>query len=325
MEAAAADEKYDEALKILATLSKKVDEKLAEEGRIDRKIIGSAQKERADKKLAALDEESRKQYNKLAEQAKSPQELDYLSKALASNHSIDDIEKFAAKIRGKDEKWLNDNLKLTGSSTGTGVQQQWSHSCNATAAQAVRGELDPIYALKLHEENKDLTTVDNADATKINPKLAEEQRKALESDYKGGVSGGGKGKAVSMDEHKKNATGRGRWNDDLLNNMSDSTGVEYSNKKVDGATYKVDDAMKDVEKAAKSGHPVPIVVGGSSNDFAHYVVVTKVDPGPPKTWTIHDVGSGKTFTKNADDIKNNNMGIGTYNQITALENPSAKK
>jgi hypothetical protein len=323
MEAAAAEEKYDEALTILATLSKKVDEKLAEEGRIDRKIIGSAQKERADKRLASLDEESRKRYNKLAEQAKSPQELDYLSKALAANHKIEDIEKFAAKIRGKDEKWLNDNLKLTGSSTGTGVKQQWSHSCNSTTVQAIKGEMDPLYALKLHEENKDISAADNTDATKVNPKLAEEQRKQLESEYSGKADG--KHKGVAANRENKEKKGSGRWADDLMNDMSDVTGIEYANKKVDDSGYKVEDAMKDVEAGAKKGHPVPITVGVSKGAYSHYVLVTGVEEGPPKQWVIHDPGSGQTFKRSADDVKNGNMNIGKYKRITALDNPSTKK
>lgn len=288
----------------------------------DPPVLGPAQQKRAEEKLKALDAKSRAKFEKLTKDVKSPKEKDYLHKALASNYSVDEIEKFAKKIKGKDEKWMKDNLKLTGNSKGKGVQQQWSLSCNATTTQAIRGQLDPIYALKLHEENPDLTDVDKSDATKKNPKLAAEQKKMLESEYSGKASAKHKGVAVSHDD--TSGTGRGRWADDLMNDISDVTGVEYENKQVVGK-YKVDDAMKDVEKGLKQGHPVPIVIGKRPRDFTHYVLVTELDDGPPKTWTIHDPLSGDTVSREVKDIKDGKINLSGYNQITALDNPSAKK
>src|SRR5438105_1590370 len=77
----------------------------------------------------------------------------YLLKGVATGHSAHQLEEFDKKIKGKDEVWMQDHLSLTGDSHGRGVQQQWSTSCNATTAQAVRGELDPLYALDTHESN----------------------------------------------------------------------------------------------------------------------------------------------------------------------------
>jgi chromosome segregation ATPase len=320
LDAAAAAEDYAQALLILRELSAKVTEKLSEEGRIDRKIIGSAQKERAESKLNALDEESRKRFNKLAEQAKSPAELDYLTKSLAANYSIDEIEAFAKKINGKNDEWMQNNLRLTGSTDGKGVKQQWKHSCNATTAQAVRGELDPIYALKLHEENTDITSADNADATKTNPKLAAEQKKMLESKYTGGVAGGTAGTALNRGDAGKS----GRWGDDLVNNMSETTGVEYANKKI-GPSYTVDDAITDVDTGLKKGHPVPLVIGANSTNYQHYVLVTGRNEGPPPTWTIHDPWDGVTVTRSVQDIKDGKINVANCKAISALDNPSTKK
>ena len=39
-----------------------------------------------------------------------------------------------------------------GLAKGKGIKQQWHDSCAPTTMQAMMGELDPIYALKLHEE-----------------------------------------------------------------------------------------------------------------------------------------------------------------------------
>lgn len=323
MEASAKAENYIEAKTHLDKLSGLVDKKISEGSRIDRKIIGSAQKARADKQLESLSEEDRKRFNKLADAAKTPEELDYLTKALASKHPIGDIEKFAKKINGKSKEWMQNNLKLTGDSSGKGVKQQWKMSCNATTTQAVRGELDPIYALKLHEENKDVTKAKDSDATKVNPKLAQEQKDMLESPYAGGVAGlaGVKGEATNRGD-KKNAAGR--WADDLLNNQSDVTGVKYATKKVAGS-YDKKAAMADIEDGLKKGHPVPIVVGNSAKGFSHYVLVTGRNEGPPPSWTIHDPGSGKTTTTSVKSIKDGTARFGSYKQITAVEDPSVKK
>ena len=177
-------------------------------------VVGSTQKGQADVRLNKLPEKDRKRYDSIVASAKSDSERGYLTKALASNHSIDEIEAFSKKIQGKDEKWQQDNLKLTANSSGKGVKQQWSHSCNATTVQAVQAELDPIYALKLHEENTDLTGADDADGAKKNAKLAAEQKAMLESKYSGGVTGavGYAGKAAARG---KGAEGVGRWADGL--------------------------------------------------------------------------------------------------------------
>lgn len=318
LDAAAAAKDYKKAAELCGQLSGKIDTKLSEQGRLDRQIVGSAQKERADKKLAALDEETRKRYNAVADAAKSPEERDYISKALASGHKIEDIEAFAKKINGKDKDWLQNNLKLTGQTDGKGVKQQWKHSCNATTAQALKGELDPIYSLKLHEENKDITDVDNSDGNKVNPKLAKEQKDMLESSYKGGSGG----KAYDRNSSKDS----GRWADDLENNMSDSTGVKYTQKLVDDAgTYKVDDAMKDVDAGLKKGHPVPLVVGQSNQHYQHYVLVTGKDKGPPETWTIHDPWDGVTVKRTTQDIKDGKINLAGATRITGLDNPATKE
>jgi hypothetical protein len=284
-------------------------------------VIGDTQKARAEAKYKSLDAASKKKFDEIKGQAKNKKESGYLDKALATNHSMAEIEAFAAKIRGKDEKWLQDNLSLTGNTEGKGVKQQWKHSCNATTVQAVRGQLDPIYALKLHEENADVTSADNKDGAKLNPKLAADQKAALESEYKGKDHGKHKGTAVSRDDKG----GGGRWADDLLNDMSDATGLEYGTKTVDDKTYTVSDAMKDVESAARGGTPVPIVIGNGLNQFTHYVLVTGLAKGSPKSWVIHDPWDGITVTRTASDVKSGKINLAGSNRITAVENPSAKK
>jgi hypothetical protein len=284
-------------------------------------ILGDAQRKVVGDKLKKLNSEDKKKVEQLTKDAKSKKEKEYILKGLATNHSVAELEAFAKKIRGKDEKWLKDNLSLTGSSEGKGVKQQWSHSCNATTVQAVKGQLDPIYALKLHEENKDITDADDSDGAKMNKKLAAEQKKMLESEYSGKDFGKHKGVAADRDEGAK---GGGRWADDLLNDMSSVTGVKYKNKLIDDKDYKIADAMREIEKGAKAGHPVPIVIGGSVGDYAHYVLVTGVLKGPPVQWVIHDPWDGITVNRSVSDVKNGKINLAGHKRLTAIENPSAK-
>ena len=288
-------------------------------------VLGSTQSGQADARLKKLPEKDRKRYEAVVSTAKSDSERGYLTKALASNHSIDEIEAFAKKIQGKDEKWQQDNLKLTSNSSGKGVKQQWSHSCNATTVQAVQAELDPIYALKLHEENPDVTSANDSDGTKANPKLAAEQKKMLESTYNGGVKGavGYAGKAVARD---KSAQGVGRWADDLLNARSDTTGLTYSTKMLDPKTYSIDKATADLDKALAKGQPVPIVIGdGKAAATAHYVLVTQLEVGPPKKYTIHDPGAGVTVTRSGEDLTKGKINLSGWNQIASIEIPAEVK
>jgi hypothetical protein len=202
------------------------------------------------------------------------------------------------------------------------VKQQWSTSCNATAAQAVRAQMDPLYALKLHKQNPKLDQADDTDATKLNPKLAGEQKKMLTSPYAGARGPMAAGVAFKRDDPA--SVGVGRWNDDLLNKNSRSTGLTYTPVAV-GPGMSVDDAIVKIDDAVRLGRPVPLVIGdGGAMATAHYVVVTGMAEGPPKRYTIHDPGTGQTFVRTEADIKNNAINISGWNRLAAIEAPSTK-
>jgi hypothetical protein len=230
------------------------------------------------------------------------------------------------KIGGKDEKWLRDNLSLTGNSQGKGIKQQWSMSCNATTAEAVLGEMDPLYALKLHEENPDVTARDGDDPNNINPKLAADQKAQLESAYPDGSSGG---LARPVNDHSKVP---GRWNTDLLNKEQDSTGLSYTNKKIGEGGLTVDQAVDDISSDVQKGMPVPIVIGGDSpkTKYAHYVLVTATDPGPPRSFSIHDPANGTTEVRTEEELKNGKIDLAGdpakkgsgWNKLGAYEKPT---
>src|SRR5262249_42648251 len=75
-------------------------------------ILGTFQAERAQKKLADMDGFSRFVFNGLQAAAQSPQEKEYLLKALAAGHSIQEIASFAKEIHGKSPEWMHTNLRL---------------------------------------------------------------------------------------------------------------------------------------------------------------------------------------------------------------------
>jgi hypothetical protein len=222
---------------------------------------------------------------------------------------------FQAKIAGKDDKWMQDNLKLTGDSKGNGIKQQWHMSCNATAAQAVKGELDPLYALKLHEENTDVSKADDNNGAGMNQKMGAEQKAMLESAYPDGTQGG------QASNRADPSAKRGRWNTDLLNNMEDTTGLKYANVKLGGGIT-IDNAIAAMKGDAAQGIPLPIVIGNGPGQFTHYVLVTACQPGPPAKFAIHDPWAGKTYMRSEATIRAGKMDIAGSNQITAYENPS---
>jgi hypothetical protein len=284
-------------------------------------ILGSAQAARAKKRLAGMSKPDKQKYEALQAGTKVHEEKQFITKALAAGHSVAELETFAKKIAGKDAKWMQDNLSLTGSSTGEGVQQQWSHSCNATTVEAVRGELDPIYALKVHEDNPNLGQVDDSDATAKNPTLAADQKAMLTSTYHGKASDDHSGVAANRDD---GASGSGRWANDLLNKMSDVTGMTYDTKKI-GSGATTEDAMKAIDRNTATGTPVPIVIGNAQDEFTHYVLVTASDKGPPKQYSIHDPWSGKTLIRTEKQLKDGTLDIAGSNQITAYEQPTPVK
>jgi len=284
-------------------------------------ILGAHQAGRARAAYFRLSSRDQDAFDNLLQRAGAANEQRYLYKALASGHNLAGLTTFANRIRGKSAAWMQNNLRLTGSTTGTGVQQQWSHSCNVTMVQAVRGGMDPIYALRIHDENPNFGVVDDADATRQNPRLAAEQRAGLESAYRGTKHAAGH---TGVAAARGAAGGRGRWADDLLNDMSDATGLTYSTQLV-GPDTTLNQGITTINNAVDRGMPVPIVIGGSSTDYRHYVLVTGRTAGPPPTYTIHDPASGRTVARTQAQMRNGTLNIANCNQISAIESPTPRR
>ena len=139
--------------------------------------ISQGQQAKAERQLAQHSEKDRKVLQALLDTAPTPKHKQNLQKAIACGHSASDVAAFNARIAGKDEQWLQDNLRLAATSEGHGVQQQWVMSCQATTVQAARAEVDPIYALSLRDASPQLHELIPQDTTR----LATEQKQMLES------------------------------------------------------------------------------------------------------------------------------------------------
>jgi hypothetical protein len=260
-------------------------------------------KARADAKFGKLSPEDQTKVQAVLDGAKTDKERQYITKGLAAGHTPAELEKFAKLIEGKDEKWQQDNLHLVGDSNGKGIEQQWSFSCGPTTVEAIKGELDPLYSLKVRADNPDFNDADNADPLKKNPKLARDQQEML-------VMGGGT--ATSRDDPDQ--LGSGLNFKKLLNKQTGSTGLEYDSK-VLGRDTTVDEALNTMQDGLQHGIPVPITVGDAKSPFAHAAVVTAVAPGPPRTFTIHDPYYGKTDTFTEDQIKNDQVNVGGWKHV----------
>lgn len=284
-------------------------------GSIPPGVMGEHQQSRVRPALDALTPAAYKSFRALVDQCSGFVERAFLFKALAANNPVGNISWFAGQIRGKDDEWLVDNCTLADArAAGGGIKQQYSHTCGVTTVQAIRGEYDPVYALKIRQTNSDIGAVDNKDPLKLNPVLAAEQKSKTETET-GGVAGGHKGVAVSRSEAAK---GSGRWVVDWLNDLSNITGLEYETKKDPSAT----DAIATLKTKVSAGMLTPTVIGNSAGAYTHYILcMQKRTKDNKEELQFHDPWAGVTVWKSESEIKNGIMDIAGSNMITALEVP----
>jgi hypothetical protein len=291
-------------------------------------ILGTFQSERAQKKLADMDPVNRFVFTGLQAAAQSPQEQEYLLKALAAGHSVSEIADFAKEIRGKSPEWMHNNLRLTGDADGTpGLKQQWSMSCGPTTTQVIHGELDPIYALSVHKDNADIHGVDpQPDASIWDQIKARATGKPLGehsmADEQADILTNGGGTAI---ERGKNG-GKGMGLPDALQTLADRTGVTYNMTGTASSPVVAADAgvlsqlvgrALDIGAASSNagvfakldadlakGIPAGIRVSDAANSGGHFVAVTgSFGQGEDKTYVLHDPMAGQTVYVKASDLQ----------------------
>ena len=270
-----------------------------------RVTIGPLQLTRAAALLGAMSVPDKTKVQALLDAAPAD-ERPYLEKAIASGHTAAELERFAAAIAGKDQAWRDENLHVVGQSDGKGIRQQWQASCGPTTAEAMRAELDPVYALQLRTENPKLADAASSDATKLNPKLAEEQRRIL-------TAGGGV--ATSRD-----TAGVGMMIAPALTTLGAGTGVKFDFQPANDAT--IDTRLTEIDSALGGGLPVPLRVSSPGASAGHFILAVAVAAGPPRTYSIHDPWDGKLVKVTDADIKAKRLNIAGWSAVTDVYLPS---
>jgi hypothetical protein len=271
-------------------------------------ILGSFQQQRFQDKFAAMNPFDMARVGLALAGAQSEHEREYIMKAVAAGNSVDDVCWFANQIRGKSDAWMQKNLRLSGNGDGDpGLSQQWSTSCGPATAQVLRGEMDPVYSLRMHQDNVDPHAIDPQPGASFiqrilaqfgfptgNVNEADEQRSILEN---------GGGVAVERGE----SGGKGMNFAQAFNTMTQWTGVTYIDHGATTATTR-SDALKKLDADLAQGIPGALRISdGPSNCNGHAVAVTGVIAGPPKEYVLHDPWDGKTVYVKASDLAAGNI------------------
>lgn len=294
-------------------------------GGIAPEVITLIQAVRVQPALDRLSEEDYVLFRSLLDRAASTLEWLFLCKALAAHRAVSDIEIFAATIQGMSERWLKRNLSVVNTGVQAeqnvcmpdqqGIIQQYGNSCGPTSVQVIRAQSDPIYALSLRSAGPIDQAPDQAlsnPATIMNPTLASEQQNILNAHNAAGVG--------NAPTDRTNPTG-GAWIESNLNALSDNTGLTYTTKIIGTQADQItmDQAILTLTISLALGIHVPVVVGGSQGDTAHYVVVMQA---AGDRYQIHDVATGDTVWRTLAQIRSGQLNLPSGHQmLTAVDVP----
>ncbi|MFF1448557.1 peptidoglycan-binding protein [Streptomyces sp. NPDC058274] len=271
-------------------------------------ILSAGDLERAARRMDQLNLDDEAAMERMLSHSDSAQERAYLMKALASGHSVQEIEAFQGKIHGKDPEWMrrhltpvvteadsldDEGLAKDGSNNNkdsvTFDGQAWIQggngsegTCVASSTVTARAMVDPVYAL-------DLTggpSGQEDDPKAFRDRLVAEQHR-LHTEGDGGANWGGMGQE-----------GQERIADSAIGS---ATGNDYQRHDLNNADERRA-VLTDVEKAVAEGRPVPVDVSGSNGAHAMTIIAQEGDmlqvynPWGTTTWVSED------------DFINGNMG-----------------
>ncbi len=285
-------------------------------------MVGAHTQARVEPALQAMSNEDYASFRKIESSVKDPVAQGFLLKAVAAGSSINDVAWLAGEMAGKGHNWLVDNLTLGDPrGAGGGIKQQWIMSCNASMTITMRGNMDPVFALKLRLNNESIGEVNRKNPNDLNMNQADLEKKMLESKYQGEHPNSPKdwqGRATPHDGPDK---GAGRFADDLLNEQTAATGIVFKPEPRPSGARVVE--ILDQALAHDSGLQVPLVIGNDKAQQAHYVLAQgrKVSASGEVEYNIHDTGSGKTIWVKASDIVAGTI-PGGYNRVGTVEVPT---
>jgi hypothetical protein len=276
-------------------------------------VINDRQVRRAVARVDALPDSEYLQFRQLIHYAGSGAEFAFLCKALAAERSVSDIAAFANTIRGKDRPWLLAHLNVADEtvaqgSSASGIQQQWQMSCGPTTVQTLHAQNDPIYALSLTSAGP------VSGANWANLPMTLEQ----------GVILLGHGSTPTP----IGTAGQGAWVESDLNALAAATGVTYTFTAVTAvqptnpAGGAVDQAVTSIIGFLNQGMQVPLVIGGSPGQTAHYVMALRAQGD---SILVNDPGSGTTsWVTRAQFVANTLSPPLSWNLLAGYDRPSPK-
>jgi len=281
-------------------------------------VLTAYQASRIEPAVMALADAEYTSFRALLQNAGSAMERAFLCKALAAGRSLSDITDFAATIHGMSDNWLLRNLNVVDLNEADGVErgiiQQYGNSCGPTSVQVIRASADPIYALALRSAGPIEQASEHAVSapdTIPNQMLAGEQKAILDTHAATGTG--------NPATDRTQPTG-GAWVEGEMNALASATGVTYQTRIV-GTQITLDAALDVLRTNLTAGIFVPIVVGGSVGDTAHYVMAMAISGNRIQ---IHDVATGDTVWRTEQEFKDSTLNLPSgHRMLTAIDVPTA--
>ena len=281
-------------------------------------VLTAHQASRVEPAVLALGEADYTAFRSLLQSAGSDMERAFLCKALAAARTLADIQAFADTIRGLSNNWLLRNLNVVDLNEADGVErgiiQQYGNSCGPTSVQIIRASADPIYALALRSAGPIEQASEHAVSapdTIPNQMLAGEQKAILDTHAAAGTG--------NPATDRTQPTG-GAWVEAEMNALAAATGVTYQTSIV-GTQITLNAALDILKNSLAAGIHVPIVVGGSVGDTAHYVMAMAISGSRIQ---IHDVATGDTIWRTEQEFKDSTLNLPSgHTMLTAIDAPTA--
>jgi hypothetical protein len=294
---------------------------LAHLGGLPPAIIGAHQISRVEAALQGLPAADYAEFRAVHGTLSDPIKQAFLFKALAAGSTVDEIKWLAGEMAAQDHNWMAQNLTLADlQGAGVGLKQQWSHSCNAATALVLRGNYDPVFALRMRYRNIAVSDVDGSDPGSLNLHQSDVERDMLVSGYRGAGARGYQGGGLAAP--RDNAlSGQGRPGDDFFSEQADATGLSFESR-YDPAP---DEALEMLNRALAQGMHVPVTVGSAPQDYAHYVLcMDRRLNGGRLEYQFHNTWDGVTYWVPASDIHGGSMMIHGPRpvMITGIDVPS---